>query len=103
MSPGGNRRPESSKKTPLRSDWLSQAIGKMGVVTRMLSEGQVRQPWQRRPLLIEQFEPRETPAALITGFSDDTGTVGDRLTSDTTLTLTGTAGANSLEIGRAHV
>ena len=96
MSPGGNRRPESARKTRFRADWLSQAIGKMGEVTRLLSEGQVRQPWQRRPLLIEQFEPRETPAALITGFSDDTGAQGDRLTSDNTLTLTGTASANSL-------
>lgn len=38
----------------------------------------------------------EGPAApVITGYSDDTGTPGDNLTSDTTLTLTGTAEANA--------
>jgi large repetitive protein len=38
----------------------------------------------------------EGPAApVITGYSDDTGTPGDSLTSDTTLTLTGTAEANA--------
>ncbi|MFM7110758.1 MAG: Ig-like domain-containing protein, partial [Planctomycetota bacterium] len=68
----------------------------MGAITRILTEGTPRQPWQRRSLLIEQFEPRETPAALITGFSDDTGTLGDRITSDRTITLTGTANANAL-------
>ncbi|MBU6294697.1 MAG: hypothetical protein KJS91_08425, partial [Planctomycetes bacterium] len=96
MSQAGNRRANSPKKVPLRADWLSQAIGKMGAITRILTEGTPRQPWQRRPLLIEQFEPRETPAALITGFSDDTGTLGDRITSDRTITLTGTANANAL-------
>jgi len=35
------------------------------------------------------------PAPVIIGFSDDTGIQGDRITSDTTLTLTGTALANS--------
>ena len=34
-------------------------------------------------------------APTITSFSSDTGTVGDRVTSDHTLTLTGTAAANS--------
>ncbi|MFM7540846.1 MAG: Ig-like domain-containing protein, partial [Planctomycetota bacterium] len=96
MSPAGNRRANSPKKVPPRTDWLSQAIGKMGAITRILTEGTPRQPWKRRSLLIEQFEPRETPAALITGFSDDTGTLGDRITSDRTITLTGTAAANSL-------
>jgi hypothetical protein len=40
------------------------------------------------PVIIDTEAPL-TP--VITGFSDDTGTVGDNVTSDTTLTLTGTA------------
>ncbi len=35
-------------------------------------------------------------APVITGYSDDTGVPGDGVTSDTTLTLTGTAAANSV-------
>ena len=34
-------------------------------------------------------------APVITGFSDDTGTVGDGVTADTTLTITGTSEANA--------
>ncbi|WP_421862468.1 Ig-like domain-containing protein [Parvibaculum sp.] len=34
-------------------------------------------------------------APVITGFSDDTGTAGDGITADTTLTITGTAEANA--------
>ncbi|MCE9650505.1 MAG: hypothetical protein K8R18_12860 [Parvibaculum sp.] len=36
-----------------------------------------------------------SPAPVITGFSDDTGTAGDGITSDTTLLLSGTAEASS--------
>ena len=40
-----------------------------------------------------QIDPPSTP--VITSFSTDSGTAGDRITNDNTLTLTGTATANS--------
>jgi len=77
----------------MRRTWLGNAIGKMGDLARFLTEGALRK--NQPPLAVEQFESREMPALVITGFSDDTGFIGDNVTADPTIKLDGTALANT--------